>query len=97
VLDVPGAGMATPRAPRRTGGPRVLTSNEKDTLLLARFENGKATWAFAFSELDGKTLFDGPITNEEQRKAMPEAVAKQLETLEKNQAAAGEFGVVGRN
>jgi len=76
---------------------RVLTSTEKDTLLLARIEDGKATWAFAFSELDGKTLFDGPTTTDEQRKMIPEPVAKQLQTLEDNQAAAGEFGVIGRN
>jgi membrane-associated protease RseP (regulator of RpoE activity) len=76
---------------------RVLTSTEKDTLLLARIEDGKATWAFAFSELDGKILFDGPTVTDEQRKMIPEAVAKQLQTLEDNQAAAGEFGVVGRN
>ena len=31
-----------------------------------------------------------------QRKAMPEAVAKQLQTLEQNQEAGVEFGVVGR-
>lgn len=77
--------------------PRVLTCAEGDTLLLARFENGKPTHAFAFSTTDGKTLFDGPTTNDEQRKAIPETVAKQLDLLEKNQAAASEFGVVGRN
>jgi hypothetical protein len=77
--------------------PRVLTSTEKDTLLIARFDNGKATHAFAFNTTDGKTLFDGPTTTDEQRKAIPEAVAKQLEVLEKNQTAAPEFGVIGRN
>jgi membrane-associated protease RseP (regulator of RpoE activity) len=76
---------------------RVLSSTDKDTLLIARFENGKATHAFAFSTTDGKTLFDGPTTDDAQRKAMPEEVAKQLETLEKNQEAGVEFGVVGRN
>jgi membrane-associated protease RseP (regulator of RpoE activity) len=80
------------------GAPRarVLTSTEKDTLLLARFENGNATHAFAFSTTDGKTLFDGPIASDEQRKALPEAVSKQLELIEKNQDAATEFGVIGR-
>lgn len=76
---------------------RVLSSTDKDTLMIARFENGKATHAFAFSTSDGKTLFDGPTTDESQRKAMPDEVAKQLETLEKNQDAGVEFGVVGRN
>lgn len=94
-----------PGAPGAPGAPadgkpraRVLTSTEKDTLMLVRFDDkNKATWAFAFSELDGKTLFDGPTATDEQRKAMPEPIATQLEALEKNQSAAGEFGVVGRN
>lgn len=82
---------------RASTGPRVLTSTENDTLLLARFEKGKAIHAFAFATVDGKTLFDGPTVDDAQRKAMPEAVAKQLESLEKNQNAATDFGVVGRN
>jgi membrane-associated protease RseP (regulator of RpoE activity) len=75
---------------------RVLSSTDKDTLMIARFDNGKATHVFAFSTTDGKTLFDGPTTDDAQRKAMPEEVAKQLETLEKSQDAGVEFGVVGR-
>jgi len=81
----------------RAARAKVLTSTERDTLLIARFENGKATHAFAFSTTDGKTLFDGPTVSDEQRKSLPEAVAKQLETIEKNQDAATEFGVIGRN
>jgi hypothetical protein len=73
--------------------PRIVTSNDKDALLVARFENGKAAYALVFSTATGKTLFDGPAATDEQRKAMPEAFAKQLEILEKNQAATGEFGV----
>lgn len=76
---------------------RVLTSTEGDTLLIARFEKEKAIYVFAFNTTDGKTLFEGPTTNDEQRKAVPQAVEKQLELLEKNQGAAPEFGVIGRN
>ncbi len=76
---------------------RVLTSTEKDTLLIARIEKGKATYVLAFNTTDGKTLFDGPAATDEERKAVPEAVVKQLEMLEKNQGAAQEFGVIGRN
>jgi hypothetical protein len=79
------------------GRARVLTSTDNDTLILARFENRKATHALAFSTDDGKVLFDGPTASDEQRKAIPEAVAKQLEVLEKNQDAGAEFGVIGRN
>jgi hypothetical protein len=94
-----GGPMRTLRLTGMTGTARtrVLSSTDKDTLLIARFDNGKATHAFAFSTTDGKTLFDGPTTDDGQRKAMPEEVAKQLETLEKNQEAGVEFGVVGRN
>ncbi len=70
------------------GRPRVLTSTDN--------ENRKATHAMAFSTADGKILFDGPTASDEQRKAIPEAVAKQLEVLEKNQDAGAEFGVIGR-
>jgi len=75
---------------------RTVTSTEQDRLLLARIENGKAVHAFAFSQADGKTLFDGPVATDDERKAMPPDVLKQLETLEKNPDAAAEFGVVGR-
>ena len=52
------------------GAIRVLTSTDKDILMLARFDNGKATFVFAFSTADGKTLFNGPIVKDEDRKAM---------------------------
>jgi hypothetical protein len=78
-------------------GPRVFTSTEKDTLMLARFDKGKPLHAFAFSTTDGKVLFDGPVATEAQRKAMPPDVARQLQDLEKNQNAAAEFGVIGRD
>ena len=80
-------GVATP-----AGRARVLTSTENDRLLVVRVENGKAVHAFAFSHADGKTLFDGPVATDEQRKALPGDVAKQLEALEKNPDAAAEFG-----
>lgn len=89
-------GVGDPRGVARAR-VRVLTSTEKDTLLLARIEKGKATYVLAFNTTDGKTLFDGPAATDEERKAVPEAVAKQLELLEKNQGAAQEFGVIGRN
>jgi hypothetical protein len=78
-------------------GNRVVTSTEKDNLLIARIEGGKVTQALIFSQADGKTVFEGPVRTPEQRKAMPEAALKQLEVLEKNQNIAPEFGVVGRN
>ena len=80
-----------------TRATRVFTSTEDDTLMVARFDKDKAAYVFAFSTADGKTLFDGPTATDEQRKALPDAVAKQLDTLEKNQAAAAEFGQIGRN
>jgi membrane-associated protease RseP (regulator of RpoE activity) len=85
------------RVARDGNKSRVLTSTDNDTLMLARFENHKATHVFAFSTADGKTLFDGPTGDDAQRKAMPQAVAKQLELLEQHQEIAGEFGVVGRD
>jgi hypothetical protein len=84
-------------AARDAASPRVLTSTVKDTLMLARFDNGNAVHAFAFSTTDGKVLFDGPVSTASQRKAMPAEVARQLDDMEKNQKAAGEFGVVGRD
>jgi len=78
-------------------GPRVLTSTDKDTLMLARVEKEKAVHAFAFSTADGKTLFDGPTATPEQRKAMPAEILRQLEALEQNQNAATEFGAMNQN
>jgi hypothetical protein len=91
-----GGAFGLARARGGAGRARVLTSTDQDHLLVARMENGKAVHAFAFSQGDGKTLFDGPVATDEQRKAMPEDVAKQLDTLEKNQDAATEFGVTGK-
>jgi hypothetical protein len=89
-------GFGDPRGVARAR-VRVLTSTERDTLMVARIEKGKATYVLAFNTTDGKTLFDGSTATDGERKAVPEAVAKQLETLEKNQSAAQEFGVIGRN
>lgn len=88
----------TPTAKLRLAGnrARTVTSTEQDRLLVARVENGKVVHAFAFSQTDGKTLFDGPVATDDERKAMPAELLKQLETLEKNPDAAAEFGVVGK-
>jgi len=75
---------------------RVLTSTQKENLLIARFENAKANHLLAFNTSTGKTLFDGPVATPEQRKSLPAALAEQLDVLEKNQSAAPEFGTVGR-
>jgi hypothetical protein len=92
-----GGGLIAIAPPGRGGGNRVVTSTDKDNLMIARIDGGKVTHVLAFSQADGKTLFEGPVKTPEQRKAMPEVVAKQLEVLEKNQNIAPEFGVVGRN
>ncbi|MEZ0267964.1 MAG: S1C family serine protease [Phycisphaerae bacterium] len=91
-FEVYRATAATPAAPR----PRVLTSTQGNTLLLARFENAKPTHLLAIDTSTGKTLFDGAVGTEDQRKAFPPGVAAALDTLEKNQQAAPEFGTVGR-
>jgi hypothetical protein len=81
---------------RAAAATRVLTSTENDTLMVARFEKGKPAHLLAFSTADGKVVFEGPVATDEQRKALPEKIATQLQTLEQNQADAAEFGVVGR-
>jgi hypothetical protein len=93
VLDfnVIGGGMALTNVNGKVQG---VWTDEKHVLTM-ELKDGKAIKLTA-KDTAGKQLFDGPVETDEQRKAMPEAVAKQLETLEKNQAAAGEFGVVGR-
>jgi hypothetical protein len=90
------AKLPTGFAGGRTSATRILTSNDNDTLLVVRFEKDKPSYMLAFSTADGKTVFDGPVKTDEQRKALPEALAKQLQTLEQNQANAAEFGVLGR-
>lgn len=85
-----------PIAANTLNRPRVLTSIQKDTLLIARFETAKAGYLFAFNSSTGKTLFDGPVATPEQRKAMPAPLIEQLDLLEKNQSSAPEFGTVGR-
>lgn len=76
--------------------PRVVSSIEKDMLMLVRLEKNKPTWVFAFNTADGKTLFDGSVQTAEQRKSLPSSVESRLQTVEKNQAAATDFGVMGR-
>jgi hypothetical protein len=85
--NVPGGGAR---------GPRVITSTDKDNLMLGRVEGGKIAYVLVFSQADGKTVFEGRVTTPEERKTMPEAALKQLEVLEKNQNIAPEFGVIGR-
>ncbi len=94
--QVVGNGNLVFGGPGPNNRPRILTSTDKDTLMLARFEKGKPAYVMAFSTADGKVRFEGPVTTDEQRKALPEAIGKQLEVIEKNQGIASEFGVVGR-
>jgi hypothetical protein len=100
VAGGPGGGggivFADPTAAAARGA-RVVTSTDKDNLMIARIDGAKVSYILVFSQADGKTLYDGPVKTDEQRKALPEAVAKQLDVLEKNQRIAPEFGVVGRN
>lgn len=80
----------------RDDRPRIVSSTDKDTLLLVRLEKNKPTWVFAFSTADGKTLFEGPVASDNQRKTLPAAIETQLQTVEKNLTAASEFGAISR-
>lgn len=87
---------AAPLVTNRPDRPRIVTSTDKDTLMLVRLEKNKPAWVFAFSTADGKTIFDGPVASDEQRKALPAPIETQLQTVEKNLTAAPEFGAIGR-
>ena len=91
VID-PGAHMGVAGTKRA----RVLTSTQKQTLIVARMDGARAAYLLAFDTSTGKTLFDGPVVIPAQRKSLPGLLSEQLDVLEKNQADAPEFGTMGR-
>src|SRR5687767_5206130 len=55
----------------------------KDNLLIKASVNAKGQRTLTATDtLTGKVIFDGPIDTEEQRKALPPAVAEQFETMD---------------
>jgi RNA polymerase sigma factor (sigma-70 family) len=94
-----GAAATAPRqdrtqAPAEPAPARVVSSIQKDCLMLARVENGRIVYAFAFDAADGRVLFEGPAAAVREREAMPRAVAEQLEVLEKNHRQTSDFGLL---
>jgi serine protease Do len=85
VPPVPPAAWVPKVAPFRARGQNptanIIHTDDEMTLELTAKDNSRHLKA---KDKDGKILYDGPIDNDDQRKAVPEAVAKRLDKIEKN-------------
>ena len=85
VPPVPPAAWVPKIAPLRArvqnSTANIIHTDDEMTLELTAKDNSRHLKA---KDKDGKVLFDGPIDNDDQRKALPEGVAKRLDGIEKN-------------
>jgi hypothetical protein len=92
-----GGGGAVPRRIAIVGGPggargKVSTWQDDDHLFVMRMVGNKPIYLLALSRKDGRTMYDGPVMTEEQRRGLPADVAEQFELLAGKPELAKEFG-----
>ena len=74
------------------GRGRVATWQDDDQLMILRMVGNTPTYLLALSRKDGRTLYDGPVMTEEQRRGLPAEVAEQFDLLKSKPDIAKEFG-----
>jgi hypothetical protein len=77
------------------GGARgkVMQWQDADHMLVMRVLGAnKPVYLLALSKKDGRTLFDGPVASDEERKSVPVEISEQLDMLIAKPDLAKEFG-----
>src|SRR6185503_13864772 len=94
VPGAPGAWVVTRGGGVAAGGGRgrVATWQDDDQLMILRFIGNTPTYLLALSKKDGRTLYDGPVMTEEQRRGLPAEVAEPFDLLKSKPDLAKEFG-----
>ena len=76
-----------------TGGRgKVVRWQDADHVLMMRVIGNKPLYLLALSKKDGRTLYDGPVMTDEQRKSLPAEVSEQFELLATHPEEIKEFG-----
>jgi hypothetical protein len=85
-----GGGFFPPMAGARG---KVMQWQDADHMLVMRvMGTNKPVYLLALSKKDGRTLFDGPVASDEERKSVPVEVSEQLDMLIAKPDLAREFG-----
>jgi hypothetical protein len=84
------------------GGPtgargKVARWQDDDHVMILRVIGNRPIYLLALSKKDGRTLYDGPVMTDEQRKSIPAEVSEQFEMLLAHPESAKEFGAAEPN
>jgi hypothetical protein len=80
-------------APMGAARGKVMQWQDADHMLVMRvMGTNKPVYLLALSKKDGRTLFDGPVATDEERKSVPVEVSEQLDMLIAKPDLAKEFG-----
>jgi hypothetical protein len=78
------------------GRGKVMRWQDDDHILMLRSAGTKPLYLLALSRKDGRTLYDGPVMTDEQRKAVPNEVSEKFEMLLAKPELATEFGAADK-
>jgi hypothetical protein len=62
-------------------GGKVARWQDDNHVLLMRMAGRSPTYLLALSKKDGRTLFDGPVANEDDRRSVPAEIAEQFQMI----------------
>jgi hypothetical protein len=74
------------------GRGKVSQWQDGDHIFMMRVMGNKPIYLLALSKKDGRTLYDGPVMTDEQRKSIPAEVSEQFELLLAHPDQIKEFG-----
>jgi hypothetical protein len=75
-----------------TARGKVSQWQDGDHIFMMRVMGNKPIYLLALSKKDGRTLYDGPVMTDEQRKSIPAEVSEQFELLLAHPEQIKEFG-----
>jgi hypothetical protein len=79
-----------------TARGKVSQWQDGDHIFMMRVMGNKPIYLLALSKKDGRTLYDGPVMTDEQRKSIPAEVSEQFELLLAHPEQIKEFGAADK-
>ena len=73
-------------------GGKVARWQDDDHVMLMRMSGRSPTYLLALSKKDGRTVFDGPVANEDDRRNVPAEIAEQFQMICAQPDVAQELG-----
>jgi hypothetical protein len=77
-------------------GGKVARWQDDNHVLLMRMAGRSPTYLLALSKKDGRTLFDGPVANEDDRRSVPAEIAEQFQMICAQPDMAQELGAADK-